>query len=232
MTLRVFIGWDLREHEAATVAAKSLRRVTKGQIEPEFLNEHKLREQGLFWRKFDRRNGQGYDLISNETFSTDFKFTRFLSPLLTQDGFCLFVDCDVVFLRDPREMLQEITASHAVSVVKHVHKPSGALKMDGQEQKDYPRKNWSSVMLFNASHAANRRLSLRDINERTARRLHSFYWLHDSEIGGLLPRWNWLVDQQPRPDDLGIAHMTLGGPWLEGWQGGSFDDEWRAEGDR
>jgi hypothetical protein len=227
--MKVFIGYDSREHEAAAVAAKSLRHVTNGEIEPEFLCEAKLRDQGLIWRPFDRRGGQGYDLNGNETFSTEFKFTRFLSPLLAQSGYVLFADCDVVFRRDPREMLREVTAEHAVSVVKHEHKPAEHWKMVNQKQTAYPRKNWSSVMLFNADHPANRRLSLRDINERPGRALHSFYWLHDNEIGGLLPRWNWLVDQQPKPDDLGVAHLTLGGPWLKGWHGGSFDEEWRAE---
>lgn len=225
--MKVYIGYDLRESEAAFVAAKSLRRVTNGEIEPEFLCEAKLRDQGLITRPFDRRGGQGYDLTGNETFSTEFKFTRFLTPLLAQGGFALFCDCDVVFLRDPREMLAGVTAHNAVSVVKHVHKPAEHWKMVNQRQVNYPRKNWSSVMLFNVDHAANRRLSLRDVNERPGQALHSFYWLNDEEIGPLPPAWNWLVDVQPRPVDVGIAHMTLGGPWLKGWHGGSFDDEWR-----
>jgi hypothetical protein len=227
--MRVFIGYDEREHEAAKVAAKSLREVAHGEIEPEFLALPKLIDQGLIWRAFDRRGGQGYDLTGNETFSTDFKFTRFLVPMLAQEGYALFVDCDVVFLRDPREMFGIVQAHHAVSVVKHeqVVRPN-TFKMVNQVQTDYPRKNWSSVMLFNCHHPANRRLSLRDVNERPGRALHSFYWLHDSEIGDLEPRWNWLVDAEPQPKDAGIAHMTLGGPWLRGWQGGSFDDAWKA----
>ena len=83
-------------------------------------------------------------------------------------------------------------------------------------------------MLFNCDHPANRRLSLWDVNNRHRDELHAFYWLHDTEVGVLAPAWNWLVDVEPRPADLGIAHMTLGGPWLPGWEGGSFDDEWRA----
>lgn len=224
--MKVYIGFDAREAAAATVAAKSLREVTRGQIEPEFLSLPKLVDQGLLTRPFDRR-GRSYDLISGESFSTDFKFTRFLTPVLAQQGFALFVDCDVVFLRDPRVMLDTVQAHHAVSVVKHEQTPAELLKMDGQEQKRYPRKNWSSVMLFNADHPANRRLSLHDVNSRPAQALHSFYWLHDDEIGTLAPQWNWLVDVQPRPAGVGIAHMTLGGPWLPGWQGGSFDEEWK-----
>lgn len=222
--MRVYIGFDQREHEAASVAAKTLKEVTRGEIEPEFLSLSKLRDQGLL----NRPTFDNFDIVSNESVSTAFKFSRFLVPILCQQGFALFVDCDVVFLRDPRQMLREIEARYAVSVVPHSSARTVVKnKMDGREQKDYPRKWWSSVMLFNCDHPANRRLSLRDVNSRTARDLHAFYWLEmENEIGVLDDAWNWLVDVEPRPPNLGIAHMTLGGPWLENWEGGSFDSGW------
>jgi hypothetical protein len=226
--MKVYIGYDPVEHEAAVVAAKSLREVTRGEIEAEFLCLPKLVDQGLIWRQHDARGGQRYDFVSQSTQSTEFSVTRFLTPILAQSGYALFLDCDMVFLRDPRMMLNEVSAAHAVSVVKHNHPGDEPSKMMGLAQTKYPRKNWSSVMLFNCDHAANRRLSLRDVNERPGRDLHGFYWLEDSEIGALNPVWNYLVDVQERPAEIGIAHLTLGGPWFKGWQGGSFDDEWRA----
>jgi hypothetical protein len=224
--MRVFIGYDEREHEAARVAAKTLRQVTKGQIEPEFIRADKLAAQGLLWRVSDHRGGQDYDLISNAPKSTRFAISRFLTPLLCQQGHALFLDCDMVFLEDPRNMLDEIDRSHAVHVVKHDHKPTERYKMVNQVQTSYHRKNWSSVMLFNCEHPANARLSLRDVNERPGRDLHAFYWLHDAEIGALHPRWNWLVNVQDKPDTVGIAHFTLGGPFNEGWKPAKFDDLW------
>lgn len=224
--MRVLIGYDPAEAAAAEVAAKTLREVSG--LEAEFLCAPKLADQGLLTRITDHRGGQSYDLISNAPKSTQFAISRFLTPILCQTGYALFVDCDVVFLRDPREMLQEVKAEHAVSVVKHNHVPTEQWKMVNQVQTKYPRKNWSSVMLFNCEHPANRRLSVRDVNERPGRDLHAFYWLHDDEIGELDPRYNWLVDVQPMPADPCIVHMTLGGPWLPGWQGGSFDEQWEA----
>ena len=228
--MRIFIGFDPREAAAAEVARQSLCEVTQDEIEPEMLCMPKLVDQGLLSRRvIDQRGGQDYDLMSNAVQSTRFAISRFLTPILCQSGYALFVDSDVVFLRDPRAMTLEVSANHAVSVVKHGGDVSpGAWKMVNQKQEPYLRKNWSSVMLFNCDHAANRRLSLRDVNERPGRDLHRFYWLHDSEIGELRPYWNWLVDVQPRPKSLGIAHMTLGGDWLDGWVGGSFDEEWKA----
>lgn len=226
--LRVLIGFDEREAEAARVAAKSLREVTHGALEAEFLCLPKLVDQGLITRVSDYRGGQDYDLTSNEHTSTRFKVSRFLTPIICQQGFALFTDCDVLFLEDPRRMLEEIQAHDAVSVVQHEYIPREQWKMVGQRNANYHRKAWSSVMLFNCDHHANRRLSLRDVNERSAMSLNQFYWLHGSEIGSLDRRWNWLVDVQEQPQPVGIAHMTLGGPWLEGWKGGSIDPVWKG----
>ena len=232
--LRVFIGYDAREHDAAMVAAKSLRDMTDGEIEPEFLCTDKLVAQGLYWRPVDHRGSQNYDIVSDAPASTDFAASRFLTPILCQTGWALFVDCDVVFMEDPREMFRDVILGRSVYVVKHEHEPTELWKMVNQKQTAYLRKNWSSVMLFDCAHPANRRLSLRDINERPGRDLHAFYWLHDSEIGELDRRWNWLVNVEPPPwegTDTGIAHFTLGGPFNEGWAGAPHDDIWlRARG--
>lgn len=224
--MKAYIGFDPREQAAVDVAVKTLRNVSG--IEAELLCADKLRDAGLLSRISDHRGGQSYDLVSNAPKSTEFAISRFLTPLLAQSGMALFTDADMVFLRDPHEMLAEIEPGKAVYVVKHDYAPAGLWKMDSQVQTVYPRKNWSSVMLFDASHPANRRLSLHDINTRPGRDLHRFYWLADSEIGELDPAWNWLVDEQPRPANLAIAHMTLGGPCLPAWKGGSFDAEWIA----
>ena len=228
--MKVYIGYDEREAPAAEVAAKSLRAVSG--IEAEFLCRSKLRSQGLLWRPTDERGGQDYDITSNTLQSTQFKFSRFLVPLLCQQRFALFVDCDVLFCRDPREMLDSIESRNAVNVVQHNSVTTLPTKMGNLRQLPYDRKWWSSVMLFNCDHPANRRLTLHDVNERTGEELHRFYWLANSEIGSLGTEWNWLVDVQKMPASLGIAHMTLGGPWLEGWQGGSFDSEWKAARER
>lgn len=231
--MRVFIGYDPREHEAGMVCAATLREVTKGQIEPEFLEVNALRQRGLLTRIRDERGPQDYDLVSNHSYSTRFNISRFLVPILCQSGPALFLDCDMVFLRDPREMLRGMLSSdvplgeHAAYVVKHEHRPTRTVKMLAQAQNAYPRKNWTSVMLFDCGHAANRRLTLWDVNNRHRDELHSLYWLNDGEIGELDPAWNWLVNEQPKPDNLGIAHFTNGGPFNEpNWPGAPHDELW------
>lgn len=220
--MKVFIGYDPGEDKAYQVAARSLLNYGLDNVA---LRADQLRAHGLYWRDIDQR-GQPYDLPSNAPCSTEFATTRFLTPILGQSGWALFVDCDVIFLDDPRLMLDEMTdADKAVYVVQH-HQAGGGEKMVGLVQTSYPRKNWSSVMLFNCDHPGNRRLSIQDINRRPGRDLHSFYWLADNEVGALDVRWNWLVNCQDRPPNVGIAHYTNGGPWLAGWTRSPFDELW------
>jgi hypothetical protein len=167
-----------------------------------------------------------YDFNSAAPQATDFANSRFLVPILAHDGWCLFTDCDVVFLRDPHELLKLANPSKAVMVVKHGPMFGSTLKMDGQVQQGYHRKLWSSVMLINAGHPANRRLNLTTVNQWPGRDLHAFGWLADDEIGSLPPEWNWLVGIQPKPSNPAIAHFTLGGPWLPQWPGAEHDDIW------
>jgi lipopolysaccharide biosynthesis glycosyltransferase len=222
--VRVYIGWDEREQEAYKAAVRSLAAVSpQAHVTP--LKADKLAACGLLRRPQDRR-GVIYDLPSNAQCSTDFAISRFLVPHLAQTGWALFADCDVIFLSDIAELFEQADPDKAVMVVKHPNLPSQGVKMDGQAQVAYSRKNWSSICLWNADHPANRRLSLQDVNERPGRDLHAFYWLADSEIGSLSPDWNWLVGVQEKPLFPKIAHYTMGGPWIPNWHGAEHDELW------
>lgn len=223
--MKLFIGWDSREIGAYDVALRTLAR--RSSLEATPLKVENLEAVGLLNRTMDLR-GKAYDLTNNAPASTEFAISRFLVPMLAQSGWALFVDCDVLFLCDPIEILKHADPSKAVMVVKHHHE-GGGMKMDGVVQTSYGRKNWSSVMLFNCDHPANRRLKLWSVNHEKGRDLHAFCWLADSEIGELPAEWNWLVGVQPKPENPKIAHFTLGGPWFKDWPGAEHDDLWHAE---
>lgn len=209
--MKIFIGFDDHEQAAFEVAVHSLRQHS-GDCDVTALRLDRLAAFGLLRRPMDAR-GQLYDLHSNAACSTAFAISRFLVPILCQSGWALFVDCDVMFCADVAELFALADPTKAVMVVQNNLDFIGAgLKMDGQQQSSYPRKGWSSVCLWNCDHPANRRLSLKDVQERRGRDLHAFYWLHDSEIGALPPEWNYLVDVMPRPAQPKIAHFTLGTP--------------------
>lgn len=221
--MRVFIGYDKREDAAYDKAQRTLY-ATSG-IRAERLDIDKLAAQGLLRRPVDRRGDTIYDIPSGAFASTDFAASRFLVPLLCSTGWALFTDCDVLFFRNVHKMLDHADPSKAVMVVKH-DQDGGGTKMDDQPQQSYNRKNWSSVMLFNCDHPANRRLTVQDVNERPGRDLHAFYWLSDDEIGDLPREWNWLVNVQEKPEQVSIAHFTLGGPWLPNWTAQENDELW------
>lgn len=221
--LKVFIGFDKREPLSYAKAESSLLAHASIPVSVTPLNVDHLRSCGLFNRPISRCDGKLYDLISQGYASTEFAFTRFLTPILAQSGMALFVDCDVIFLSDVAELVSLPTAP--LRVVKHKQKVSSTSKMDGQIQMPYPRKNWSSVMLFNCDDAANRRLTVDDVNARTGLELHNFYWLADSEIADLPLEWNWLVGIQDAPEFPKIAHFTLGTPELG--VSSAHDEIWR-----
>lgn len=226
--MKIYIGFDGAEAEAYRVAEASLRRRASIPVDVTPLRADRLAAAGLLRRPVDGR-GHMYDLHSQASQATEFSISRFLTPLLAQTGLALFVDCDVVFLGDVAELAELFDPTKAVQVVQHHHQPMATSKMAGQAQTCYPRKNWSSVMLFNADHPAHRRLSLDAINHWPGRDLHAFQWLHTSEVGELPAGWNWLVNEQPRPRDLRLAHFTNGGPFTAGWAGAEHDDIWLRE---
>lgn len=226
--MKVYIGYDERECDAFRIAQFSLQSRSSIPLNVVPLNSQRLAENGLLRRLTDKR-GQHYDMLSNAPVSTDFAISRFLVPMLAQTGWALFVDADMLFLGDIKELLDIADSSYAVMVVKHRHDGSEGTKMDGQVQTQYPRKNWSSVVLWNCDHPANKRLSLVDVQERRGFDLHQFYWLHDSEIGELPREWNWLVRVQPKPDVPKIAHYTLGVPSMPGLENSEHAELWWDE---
>lgn len=220
--MKVYIGWDSREQEAFRVARRTAQRWNCDVIP---LYEDRLRMAGLLTRPMDRRNGM-WDLNSNAPQSTEFAIARFFVPLLAHSGWCLFADADVVFMQDPNELLAIADPFKAVCVVKHPPMVVGGLKMDNQVQTSYPRKLWSSVILWNCDHPANQRLNVMTLNQWPGRDLHAFKWLDDSEIGELPPEANWLVGMTPKPERPIVAHFTLGTPDMPGLSDSAHSDIW------
>jgi lipopolysaccharide biosynthesis glycosyltransferase len=148
---------------------------------------------------------------------------------MAKTGWALFMDCDVLVRRNLDALFKLCDPSKAVMVVKHDHRPTVAVKMDGQEQTIYPRKNWSSVCLWNVDHPANIALSPELVNSIPGRDLHAFSWLPDNLIGELPPEWNWLAGISDPNIDPAIVHFTNGVPTMPGFENSPFAAEWREE---
>lgn len=190
-----------------------------------------ITQQGTQRIEVTAEQAKRWDKYSGAPQSTEFAVSRFLIPFLAQSGWAVCLDSDVVALADIYDLFALADERYAVMCVKHPELLDATPKMDGMAQTLYRRKNWSSVVLWNCSHEAHRRLRLQDVNRRPGRDLHRFYWLDDSEIGGLPPAWNWLVGVQDCPEPAKLAHYTLGGPWLPGWSARPHDESWLAAAD-
>jgi len=168
-------------------------------------------------------------VISDAPCATEFSNSRFLVPHLAGSGWALFMDCDMLVRGNIRELFDLCDPEKAVMVVKHNHQPPEGVKMDGQMQTRYARKNWSSVIAFNCDHPANKALALEMVNVLPGRDLHRFCWLEDDLIGELPVEWNWLAGHSDPAVDPKIVHHTEGSPCLPGYEDAPFADEWRAE---
>ncbi len=223
MELKVFVGWDPREDIAWEVCRHSiLSRTDRTQVSVIPLVQSELRRQGVYRRPVDTKA------------ATEFSLTRFLTPwLASQDGYeghAVFVDCDFLFTADIREVLNELTPGKAVSVVQHDYQPTETMKMDGCVQYPYPRKNWSSFIVFDCAHPSVKALTPEVVNQAEPAYLHRFQWLRDDEIGALDRGWNYLEGwYEPRYDKLKAIHYTLGGPWFEHKRDCDFAELWLAE---
>ncbi len=165
---------------------------------------------------------------ANAISSTEFSFSRFLTPYLSDyEGWSLFMDCDMLARADFAEIFALADDRYAVMVAKHDYTPRDAIKFEGHVQTRYEKKNWSSVVLFN--NARCRALTPQFVNTASGLELHQFKWLaSDDEIGDLPLAWNWLVGEYDINPDAKVAHFTVGGPYFPKYAGTDYSDEWRA----
>ena len=116
---------------------------------------------------------------------------------------------------------------------QHDYTPKEGIKMDGQTQTVYPRKNWSSVVLFNCGHPSNKKLDINLVNnpDITGAYLHRFSWLDDTEIGQISHEWNWLTDwyEEGKDGSPKALHYTEGGPWFENYRNCGWHSTWKIE---
>lgn len=239
MIRSVWIGFDPREGTEYGVCRQSIRsRVSQRMIPVRAVNLDVLRRASIYTRPHTRKNGQLWDDISDAPMATEFACSRFLVPELVRRQsrvpaeWALFMDCDMLVRDDIHKLFAACDPNKAVMVVKHDHNPAEEVKMDGQIQTRYSRKNWSSVCAFNIRHPANLKLTPELVNSVPGRDLHAFCWLTDDQIGEFNPRWNYLVGHSAPCPDPAIVHFTDGSPRMQGYEGCEYADEWRHELDR
>ena len=217
--MNIYIGYDSREDLAYQVCSHSIKsKSDSANIHPLKIND--LRKKGFYSRGEDKLG------------STEFTFSRFLVPILNEyKGWALFCDCDLLFLNPIEELFSLADDKYAVMCAQHDYNPTGNTKMDGRLQSIYPRKNWSSVVLWNCEHPSNKPITTKLVNDpdTTGKYLHRFSWLKDEEIGKISHEWNWLVGWYNEPKDgyPKAIHYTEGGPWFPEYRFCDYHDLWK-----
>ena len=166
--------------------------------------------------------------------TNNFIYTRFLIPFLQEfKGWAIFADgADMVCKADLAELWALRDYYKAVQVAQHDYKTKHPRKYVGTPMEapneDYPRKNWSSLMLINCNHFAWRQMTPEKVAQMSGRELHTFSFIPEDRIGALPIEWNWLADEYGENPDAKLLHWTAGIPAFPHYQNSPHADDWRA----
>ena len=214
-TITLYVGFDPREAAVFTVFNQSVIQHTSVPVAICPLHQKSLEFDG-------QQDG-----------TNAFIYSRYLVPYLQGfEGWAIFCDGDMILREDLKRLWDLRDESKSVQVVKHNYKTSHPRKYLGSpienDNLDYSRKNWSSVILWNCGHPSNKVLTKELVAEAGGAFLHRFQWLNDNEVGELPVEWNHLVrEYEPNPNAK-LVHFTLGAPGFHNYMRDEFAWEWNA----
>ena len=205
--LKVFCGYEPKLAIGFHVFCQSL--IEKSSIDVQIIPLHGLQRDG----------------------TQSFTYSRFLVPeLCNYEGRAIYLDAsDMLMLDDIADLEKLFDLKVSVQVVKHDYVTKHTRKFIGSEQETnnehYPRKNWSSLILWNCGHFPNRILTTEYVSKQSGAHLHRFGWLNNKYVGELPHCWNVLVGEMDNTDAK-IAHFTLGIPELSHYELCDYSGEW------
>lgn len=209
--INLFVGFDPREAVAYHVFCNSIIQNTSVPVQITPLVLSQLQE---FNERHDDR-------------SNDFVYSRFLTPYLSDfKGWAIFADGDMICQGDLKELIDMADPLKAVMVVKHDYQTKATQKYLGNINENYPRKNWSSVILWNCDHPKHKILTPDFVSKQTGKFLHRFSWLDDQDIGELPLEWNWLASEYRVNREAKLIHFTLGTPCFKDYKNSDMADIW------
>jgi lipopolysaccharide biosynthesis glycosyltransferase len=212
-TINIILGFDQREAIAYHVFCQSVLEKVSRPVRFLPLARGSLSE-------YQEKHSDG---------SNSFTYSRFLCPyLMGYRGHVIYADGDMVCNADIAELWDLRDASKAVQLIKHDYSTKANKKYFGNKNENYPRKNWSSVVIWNCEHSKNRQLTPEFIDSQTGAFLHRFQWLDDDEIGGLPIEWNWLATEYESNLDAKLIHYTLGTPCFREYEKSEMAEFWHA----
>ena len=216
-TINLVVGFDQREAVAYHTFCQSV--LEKASLPVRFLP---LAENTLVDYKETHTDG-----------SNRFIYSRFLTPyLMGFQGWAIFADGDMVCQTDLKALWDLRDASKALQVVQHNYQTKAHTKYLGNKNENYPRKNWSSLILWNCAHPSHQVLTPAFIQAQKGSFLHRFSWLQDGDIGPLPPEWNWLAIEYPDNPSAALVHFTLGTPCFKDYADSPMSPIWHQARER
>jgi lipopolysaccharide biosynthesis glycosyltransferase len=212
--LKIFVGYDPKEAVAYHTCVNSIIRHASKPVSiiPLALN---------ILTEYQEAHTDG---------SNTFTYTIFLVPYLADNcGWAVYIDGDMILKEDITKLCDLREDDKAVMVVKHDYKTKSPNKYFGTKNINYPRKNWSSVILWNCNHSKNLVLTPAYVSNATGEFMHRFNWLADRDIGSLPSEWNWLADEYGINDDAKLIHYTLGTPCFAEYADCPMASDWHKE---
>lgn len=213
--IRIFAGFDKNESAGYHTFCHSVMKRSSEPVSITPIIKNTFPE----WRRVGENDG-----------ATEFSFSRFLVPYLCgYRGHALFVDgADMLCLGDISDLWAMRSHRHAVQVVKRSPYKVEAKKMWNQDNRVYPMKNWSSVMLFNCEYHHAHELTPENVATKPGSWLHQFEWCGTEKVGALPPVWNTLVGHDSYQPNTKMLHFTNGLPDVNPTDG-IEDNLWRRE---
>lgn len=163
-----------------------------------------------------------------------FTVSRFLVPyLMGFTGRAIFADAaDMLMLADVAELDRQFNPDFAVQVVQHKdYETRHPRKYVGtgmeSDNRNYPRKNWASVMLFNCAHPVWHDMTPGRLATIPIGDLLDLRFVGE-DVGLLHPKWNRLVDEG-QPTSGNVLHWTAGIPEFPAYADTPAADVWQAE---
>lgn len=163
--MHIFVGWDHRT--GGKMADRCCAALDKFEIKPTVLREHELRSLGLYEREYKTiSDGRMFDNGDFKEFPEHYTFTKFLAPHLCS-GFALFIAPSLIFKEDPRKVFGRFDETKVVSAFPWT-----------ETKGNFDHK----AVLFNSAKCVER-LSIEEVNHRSASHLNEFKWCKDGEVG-------------------------------------------------
>ena len=213
--LNIYIGYDSRHSDLAELCKKCLAHginwgfgggdingsMTKWRPEIKFLDISKIPE---YTRDYANQ-------------STEFTYSRFLIPYLENyEGFSIFLDDDILFDGSILPMFYFMNPDDAVACIQYDFDKYVDTKFNGEKNVSYPKKLWSSLMIFNNGHEDCKKLTPEVVNTESGKYLHQFEW---TDAISEIPEWFVFTEghdtEETKWRPLAV-HYTRGGPWIEG----------------